>query len=707
MGQDLGRMEKRKEKRSFKRTFSNRLIIKILAFLFFIAICGIFILNVFIWTSDVSKLEKPAPQPTVIYDQHGNIASKLSNSSIEGVILDEIPEDVVHAVIATEDQRFYHHHGVNYFSILKASVTNLFRGEIVAGGSTITQQLAKNVFLSHERTYTRKIKEFILTKKIERTYSKDEIMERYLNQIYFGEGAWGIQRAAQTYFGKDAGQLTLGESAMLAGLIKAPSTLSPIKNIDQSIQRRNIVLSLMKKEGYITEDEMKNAKAQQIVLDKREVKDEYKGKYPYYVDYLIEEAIRKYDVTENEILSGGLHIYTELNPVIQKAAEKVYKTQTLFPESQPDQIIQSGGVFLHPSTGGIQALVGGRSDHTFRGFNHASQLVRQPGSTMKPLAVYTPALEQGYEPFDLLIDQPITFEGGYQPKNYDHQYRGQTTMFDAVIHSYNVPAVWLLNEIGLEKGIQAVERFSIPLEKEDHSLSLALGGMSKGTSPLLMAQAFSAFPNDGVMVEAHSIQKIEDTNGDVIAEWQSKATRVTESEVAQKITYLLKGVVELGSGKKAQVDGIDIAGKTGTTQLPFEMTGGSNDHWFVGYTPELVGAIWLGYDKTDEQHHLSSSSSQTATVVFKEIISQAKSELTKSSFDLSLISGNIKKAQEEREKEEKESEKAKEQAEKEREKERKKEAKDDEKKRHEEEKKKEKEEKKKDRDKDKEKDDDD
>jgi len=707
VGQDLGRMEKRKEKRSFKRTFSNRLIIKILAFLFFIAICGIFILNVFIWTSDVSKLEKPAPQPTVIYDQHGNIASKLSNSSIEGVILDEIPEDVVHAVIATEDQRFYHHHGVNYFSILKASVTNLFRGEIVAGGSTITQQLAKNVFLSHERTYTRKIKEFILTKKIERTYSKDEIMERYLNQIYFGEGAWGIQRAAQTYFGKDAGQLTLGESAMLAGLIKAPSTLSPIKNIDQSIQRRNIVLSLMKKEGYITEDEMKNAKAQQIVLDKREVKDEYKGKYPYYVDYLIEEAIRKYDVTENEILSGGLHIYTELNPVIQKAAEKVYKTQTLFPESQPDQIIQSGGVFLHPSTGGIQALVGGRSDHTFRGFNHASQLVRQPGSTMKPLAVYTPALEQGYEPFDLLIDQPITFEGGYQPKNYDHQYRGQTTMFDAVIHSYNVPAVWLLNEIGLEKGIQAVERFSIPLEKEDHSLSLALGGMSKGTSPLLMAQAFSAFPNDGVMVEAHSIQKIEDTNGDVIAEWQSKATRVTESEVAQKITYLLKGVVELGSGKKAQVDGIDIAGKTGTTQLPFEMTGGSNDHWFVGYTPELVGAIWLGYDKTDEQHHLSSSSSQTATVVFKEIISQAKSELTKSSFDLSLISGNIKKAQEEREKEEKESEKAKEQAEKEREKERKKEAKDDEKKRHEEEKKKEKEEKKKDRDKDKEKDDDD
>ncbi|WP_318841552.1 transglycosylase domain-containing protein [Metabacillus halosaccharovorans] len=279
---------------------------------------------------------------------------------------------------------------------------------------------------------------------------------------------------------------------------------------------------------------------------------------------------------------------------------------------------------------------------------------------MKPLAVYTPALEQGYEPFDLLSDQPLTFEGGYQPKNSDHQYRGQTTLFDAVIHSYNIPAVWLLNEIGLEKGIQAVERFGIPLVKEDHSLPLALGGMSKGTSPLLMAQAFATFPNDGVMVEAHSIQKIEDANGEIIAEWQSKATRVTEPEVAQKITYLLNGVVEKGTGKNAKISGIDVAGKTGTTQLPFEVNGGSNDHWFVGYTPELVGAVWLGYDKTDEQHYLLSSSSQTATFLFKEIISKSKSELTETSFDLSLIAGNIKKALELREEEE---EKAKEQAE--------------------------------------------
>lgn len=660
-------MEKRKEQRSLKKKsfLAKKAVVKIIAVLLLTVICGLLLINILIWTSDVSKLEKPAPQPTIIYDQDGEIASKLSNSSIEGVSLEDISEDMIHAVIATEDQRFYHHHGVNYFAITKAFVTNLFKGDVVAGGSTITQQLAKNVFLSHERTYTRKMKELILTKKIERSYTKDEILERYLNQIYFGEGAWGIQRAAQTYFGKNASDLTLSESAMLAGLIKAPSSLSPIKHFDQSVKRRNIVLTLMEKEGFITEEELKSAKADQIVLDRRKTEDEYEGNYPYYIDYLIEEAIKKYDLTENEILSGGLHIYTELNPVIQTAAEEVYNSDSLFPESSSDQLIQSGSVFIHPSTGGIQALVGGRGEHTFRGFNHASQLIRQPGSTMKPLAVYTPALEQGYEPFDLLSDQPLTFEGGYQPKNSDHQYRGQTTLFDAVIHSYNIPAVWLLNEIGLEKGIQAVERFGIPLVKEDHSLPLALGGMSKGTSPLLMAQAFATFPNDGVMVEAHSIQKIEDANGEIIAEWQSKATRVTEPEVAQKITYLLNGVVEKGTGKNAKISGIDVAGKTGTTQLPFEINGGSNDHWFVGYTPELVGAVWLGYDKTDEQHYLLSSSSQTATFLFNEIISASKSEMTETSFDLSLIAGNIKKALELREEEEK----AKEQAEKARERE--------------------------------------
>jgi penicillin-binding protein 2A len=624
------------------------------------AICGLLIVNIFIWTSDVSKLNKPAPQPTIIYDQNGDIASKISNSNIEGIGFKQIPKEVIHAVIATEDQRFYKHNGINYFAIMKAFFKNMLSGDIVAGGSTVTQQLAKNAFLTHERTYTRKVKELIITKKIERTYSKEEIMERYLNQIYFGEGAWGIQRAANTYFGKEASELTLSESAMLAGLIKAPSILSPFKNMEKSVERRDLVLALMENEGYITQAEVKKAKEQPVVLNEEKVEDEYDGKYPYYVDHIIEEAMSKYQLTKNEVLSGGLHIFTELNPTIQKAIEEVYQNDTLFPVSQNDQLLQSGAIFIDPESGGIQGLVGGRGEHTFLGFNRATQLIRQPGSTMKPLAVYTPALEQGYEIFDLLEDRPLNI-GGYQPKNYDKQYRGQVTMYDAVVNSYNVPPVWLLNQIGLEKGTKSVERFAIPLQEEDHSLGIALGGMNEGTSPLFMAQAYTTFANNGTMVEAHSIQKIEDMDEKVIAKWKSKSTEVTKPEVAQKITYMLKGVVEEGTGEKAFMDGFDVAGKTGSTQLPFANEGGTKDHWFVGYTPNIVGAVWLGYDQTDENHFLSTSSSGTTPVIFKEILTKSKSELSDQKFPLSKLEkkykDEIKKIKEKEEKARKEKEK--------------------------------------------------
>ncbi len=640
MGRLENRQQRKRSNRILSRLISKISMGKILVAGIAIALSGLLILNILIWTSDISKLDKPAPQPTIIYDQNGEIASKISSSNIEGVSIDQIPDDMIHAVIATEDQRFYKHHGINYFGIMKAFFQNLTSGDIVAGGSTITQQLAKNVFLTQDRTYSRKFKELILTKKIERTYSKDEILERYLNQIYFGEGAWGIQRAAQIYFGKDVSELTLSESAILAGLIKAPSNLSPVKNFEKSMERRDVVLALMKNEGYISKSDEEQAKKQTIVLKGNRV-DDYKGKYPYYVDHIMNEAIKEYHLTENEILSGGLHIHTELSPTIQTAVEHAYKDDNLFPKSQSDQLLQSGAIFINPSTGGISALVGGRGEHTFRGFNHATQLQRQPGSTMKPLAAYTPALEQGYDTFDLLEDQPINI-GGYQPQNYDRQFHGQMTMYDAVIHSYNIPPVWVLNKIGVQYGVNAVERFGIPLDAKDQNLGLALGGMDKGTSPLQMAQAFSAFPNNGEMIEAHSIQKIEDVNGELLGKWNKKVTKVTDSKIAQKMTYMLKGVVKEGTGVKAQVNDWDIAGKTGTTELPFASNGGAKDHWFVGYTSQLVGAVWLGYDKTDEEHYLTGSSGGTATIIFKQILSQLENEGAPKPFDLSMIEKKYK-----------------------------------------------------------------
>ncbi|WHT49887.1 penicillin-binding transpeptidase domain-containing protein [Sporosarcina thermotolerans] len=375
----------------------------------------------------------------------------------------------------------------------------------------------------------------------------------------------------------------------------------------------------------------------------------YEGKYPYYIDQIIDEAVNKYGLTKNEVLAGGLHIHTALNPVIQDALEEVYQDDRNFPESKLDQLIQSGSVFLDPKTGGISALVGGRGEYTYGRFNNATQLVRQPGSTLKPIAAYTPALEQGYQISDLLVDEPINING-YSPKNFDKQFRGQVTMYDAVTQSYNIPPVWLLNNIGIEEGVRTVERFGIPLEEQDHNLGLALGGLHKGTSPLRMAQAFSTFANDGVMMEAHAILEIKDSEGEVIGKWREQSLKVTEAEVAQQMTYMLKGAVEVGTAKKAQISGMEVAGKTGTTQLPFTGVDGSKDHWFVGYTPDIVGAVWLGYDKTDAEHYLTSTSSFTVPPIFEQVLSRSISELPTKKFDLPLIAKMKKDLEEQKEK---------------------------------------------------------
>ncbi|MDN4608278.1 transglycosylase domain-containing protein [Sporosarcina highlanderae] len=648
----MGRMEHKQQQKKMntgKRWLYLKKPIRILFLCILIAaICSLVILNVLISSSDVSKLEVAEPRPTFIYDRNGEVVSKISNSNIEGVSLNSIPKELIEAVVSVEDQQFYRHSGINYFGVVRAFTQNLFKGEVVAGGSTITQQLSKNVFLTHERTYSRKFKELIIAKNIERTYSKDDIMERYLNQIYFGEGAWGVQRAAQVYFGKDVSQLTLSESATLAGLIKAPTHLSPYKSMEKSVARRNIVLSLMKNEKYISQAEFNEAIGQEIELADPTMTD-YKGKYPYYVDHIIDEAVNKYKLTKNEVLSGGLHIYTELNPVIQDALEEVYEDDRYFPESKPDQLIQSASVFLNPKTGGITALVGGRGEYTHGRFNNATKLIRQPGSTLKPIAVYTPAVEKGYDISDLLIDEPINING-YSPKNFDQRYRGQVTMYDAVAHSFNIPPVWLLHTIGIENGVHAVERFGIPLDEQDHNLGLALGGLHQGTSPLRMAQAFSAFPNDGVMMEAHAILEIKDSEGEVLGKWREQSVRVTEAEVAQKMTYMLQSAVEDGTAKKAQISGLEVAGKTGTTQLPFTGVDGSKDHWFVGYTPDIVGAVWLGYDKTDTDHYLTSTSSFTVPPIFAEVLLRSISELPTKKFDLPLIAKNKKELEKQKEK---------------------------------------------------------
>ncbi|MBJ8072936.1 MULTISPECIES: transglycosylase domain-containing protein [Bacillus cereus group] len=590
--------------------------------------------NIIISIQDISELKQAVPQPTLIYDANNEVATKLASSKTEGVKRKDIPDIMVQAIVAVEDKEFFSHHGIYYSGIISAVFKNITAGEVVAGGSTITQQLAKNVFLTQDRTFSRKIKEYFLTKKIERTYTKDEIIEMYMNQIYFGEGAWGIKRAAKSYFDKEVKDLTISEAATIAGLIKAPSAYSPYKNFNKSIERRNVVLGLMKEQGYISEEQYSQEKESGLVL-RRGVDDKYKGKYSQYVDYIVREAMDKYELTQNEILAGGYRIYTELDPKKQQAVEDVVNNDSYFKDSGSDQLMQTGVVLMNPKTGGVPALVGGRGPYQFLQFNHATQLKRQPGSTLKPLAVYVPALEQGYEVYDVLKDEPFNIKE-YAPQNSDHTFHGNVTMYEAVAKSYNVSAVWLLEQIGLDKGLKSLERFGIPLDPEDRTYPIALGGMHVGTSPFVMAQAYSAFANDGVQVEAHAIREIQNAEGETIGKWYKKETRVTNEKVAQKMTYLLKGVIERGTGEKAKVNNIDTAGKTGTTQLVNGPSTGAKDSWFVGYTPDLVGAIWVGYDKTDSEHYVPGGS-QITTTMFRDIMKKANGNPTQKAFQLSLI----------------------------------------------------------------------
>jgi penicillin-binding protein 2A len=592
-----------------------------------------------LWISrlDISKLDNPLPVPTYILDRNGNKASQLSSSKLDPVPLTQIPLILRQAVIATEDRRFYDHPGVDIQSILRALIRDLTAGDYAEGGSTITQQLAKNLFLPSDKSLSRKLKEAGYALKIDFTYSKDEILELYLNSIYFGEGIWGVQGAAKQYFGKDVRDLTLEEAALLAGLPKAPTHYSPVKNKDAALERRNLVLSLMKEQGYISEADYEQAKAKPIVLSKNN-EDQLKGKYASYVDYVIEEAVERYGFTEDQLLTGGLNIYTELDPAMQKAAQDVYRDDSLFPESKKDQLMQSGAVVLDQHTGGIRALIGYRGDGVFRGFNHATQLKRQPGSTFKPLVVYGPALEKGYTPSSPLYDGPLDLNG-YRPEDWDHQYRGVVTLDEAIVKSWNVPAVWLLNEIGIDTGMNFAKRLGITLAKEDRTLGIALGGLSSGVSPLQMAQAYSAFANLGTMHAAHAITKIATGDGHVLVENKSQPVQVMSPSVAYTMTLLLQDAVQRGTGQHAALPR-PTAGKSGTTELPdtpeFADAGANSakDAWFVGYTPELTAAVWLGYDKTDRDHYLTTSGGAVPAVLFREIVSRALQNVPVAPFEV-------------------------------------------------------------------------
>ena len=614
-------------------------IIKIL--LIVVAICigimaiSLTTLTVNAYKEDLSILAEPLPKSLIIIDKNGEVVSELSSSKFTSVPLSEIPDIFISAIVAVEDKRYYSHSGVDIIGIGRSVWRNIGAGSIVGGGSTITQQLAKNLFLTSEQTYTRKIKEAIIALRIESKYNKDEILELYLNQIYFGEGKWGVQDAAMVYFNKNIQDITLSEASLLAALPKAPSHYSPFQNMELAKERRDLVLNILYDQGIINQDELEKAINEEIVVSYGE-KEQLGREFPSYVDYVIEEAINKYGFNEGDILKGGFKIYTQIDPVVQKSIEDAYEIDELFPISSGEELIQSGSIVIDPYTGGIRGLVGYRGKHFYRGFNRATQLKRQPGSAIKPLAVYAPALENGFKQSSMLIDKITNFDG-YTPTNLSGVYQGSVSVYNALVHSINVPAVVLLNEIGVGTGIEFLKKVGIPLHENDQNLSIALGGFTEGVSPLEMAQAFSIFPNLGTMKKAHAITKITSSTGKVLLEVEEESVEVMKPENAYIMTQMLMGVVNEGSGKNAALNR-PTAGKTGTTQLPstdeFKGVSGVKDAWFVGYTPELVTAVWVGYDKNDPNFVMQSSGGDHPAKIFKAIMSNALQDIEVSYFEM-------------------------------------------------------------------------
>ncbi|MCP1122772.1 PBP1A family penicillin-binding protein [Bacillus sp. 3103sda1] len=546
-----------------------------------------------------------------IVDQKGKEITKLYVENRELVHIEDIPTFVQQSFLAVEDSRFYKHHGVDFSSIIRALYKDILAGEKVEGGSTITQQLVKNVFLSHEKTLFRKMKEVAIAFHLEQKYTKQQLLEMYLNHIYFGHGAYGIQAAAKFYFNKDAQQLTVEEGAMLAALPKAPNSYSPFLHPEKSKERRDLILSLMHKQGYLSAEETVRYQGKTIALHTN--RNEQELAYMPYIDMVVDEAARTYGLSHQEVLRGGYTFVVAMDDKMQKVAYEQLQNVRNFP--MQDDEMQGAVLLMDSRTGGIRAAVGGRH-YLARGLNRI-YAKRQPGSVLKPLLVYAPALEtKKYTPYSLLTNEQSSFDG-YEPHNYNNQYSKEVTMYDALLESANVPAVSLLHEIGVEEGMRYLEKGDIYIP--EHGLSTALGGLKEGVSPFELVKMYRAFVEGGKIVEPHVIEKVLNRHGEIIGQATGKEIKIFSKQTAWYMTKMLEGVVKEGTAQDGVYKGA-LAGKTGTTSLP-NQENGARDVWFVGYTPDLVGAVWMGYDRTDDKHYVRGSSAYP-TKLFKTILAK-------------------------------------------------------------------------------------
>ena len=576
------------------------LLLKIIGALFIVGVIGVFAIIIkyrLELPNMQSMVEDYKPQmATTIYDKNNKVVDTLSVEAREVVKLEDVSPYIKDAFLSIEDKQFYSHHGLNFKGIARAVITTFLKGRATQGGSSITQQLAKNAFLTPEKTFSRKVKEAILTYQIERTYTKDEILERYLNEIYYGSGSYGIKNAAEQYFKKDVKDLNIAESALLAGIPNRPTKYDPNRNLENALHRQRIILKEMYDDGKITkeqydealaykfelenEDNVKNVPANTSIIYNKRTKNTYKN--PELTTIVEDYLAEIYD--EEQIYTSGLKIYTTIDLDYQKVAKETFNSYPYFKNKE----INGAMITLDPFTGGIISIVGGKNFKAGN-FDRATMARRQLGSSFKPF-VYLEALENGFETYSVVVNDFVAF-GKWAPKNFDGRYSYNSTLVNSLNLSLNVPAVKLLDAITVDKFKEGIGD-NIKLTSEVKDLTAALGSVD--STPVNVAANFSIFVNGGYIVKPNIIREIRDNQDILIYVADIEKTKVFDSVDVSAITAMLKTVVSNGTASRARVvdkNGrpIQQGGKTGTT----------NEHrtaWFVGITPEYVTVCYIGRD---------------------------------------------------------------------------------------------------------------
>ena len=564
--------------------------------------------------SDVDTFK--ANQTSIVYASDGSVISTLKGEKDSYYVsIEEMPVDAVTAIVSIEDKKFFRHHGIDYRALLRAVKAMVQNGEVKQGGSTITMQLARNIFLSQEKTWQRKVEEMYIATELENKYSKDQILEFYLNNIYFGNGYYGIQSAARGYFDRDVESLSLSQIAFLCAIPNNPTLYDPVTNKDNTVSRRDRILKNMLDDGKISQMDYAQAVAEQITLNRPQAlaKNDYVETYTYYCatralmeqqgfvfheDFKTDEEQQAYEDTysalysecQKKLYTGGYRIYTSIDLSLQdELQQSVNDTLSGYTGVNDEGVyeLQASAVCIDNDNGYVRAIVGGRSQE-FPGYtlNRAYQSFRQPGSAIKPLTVYTPSFEQNYTPDTIVVDEPI--EDG--PRNANGTYLGEITIRTAVEKSVNTIAWKLYDQLTPDKGLSYLKAMNFSrISPSDYRLATALGGFTNGVSALEMASGFAAIENDGYYRTPTCIVKIEDGNGTVLYNSGQNPVLIYKKNAARMMTDVLKGVITNGTGKGLDLGDMPCAGKTGTTN-------DQKDGWFVGYTRYYTTSVWVGYD---------------------------------------------------------------------------------------------------------------